>query len=118
MEPEVDLDDLIGSVDDALGLAADLKNDLLDKSDLLDNLSRLATELHADLDTSQSVETVDDFYANLKEAGKKLDKLLRDITSVTVAARKDDDEIATEALGEAKATAKALKRELSDLEPE
>lgn len=115
---ESDLDDLIGEVDDALKLAEELRDQLTDKSDLLDELSKLANALYGDLDTSQSVEVISDFYANLKEANQKLNKLTKDLTTATVAARKEHDDAALDAIKEAKETVKDLKRELDNLEPE
>lgn len=116
MEP--DLDDLIGEAEDALKLSEELRDQLTDKSDLLDELSKLANALYGDLDTSQSVEVISDFYSNLKEANQKLSKLIKDLTTATVAARKEHDDAALDAIKEAKEIVKALKRELDNLEPE
>lgn len=115
------MEDRIGEISDAKGLADDIVADLeaADEGDsALDEALKFAREAADALATAETVETEKDFDLNLKDAWTACEALHPILKAALAKAKKDGEEIREERIGDARSSLKQLVKELRDVMPE
>lgn len=118
-DQESPLQDLIGLLGDAIRPAEAIVTELEKDTDTdLSAALKHATEALENLRTAESVETLGDFTANVRDAAKAVQLLEPVLKKLKRDAKSDGDAAATEAIEEAIDSLRGLKRELADIEGE
>lgn len=118
-DEEDPLEGLIGLMSDVITSAEEIVSPLERSTDTdLGDAAKLARAVRDDFSTAESVEKLEDFILNIREARKNVGLLEADLKKCKRDAKRGDDSAALEAIEEAADALKSLKRELSDIEGE
>jgi DNA repair ATPase RecN len=113
------LESLISLIGDALTAADEVISPLeRDAETDLDDARKHAQAVRDDFSTAESVEKLEDFFVNIREARKNVGLLEAALRKAKLDAKRNDDSAAVEAVEDAVDALKAVKRELSDIESE
>jgi len=113
------LENLISLMGDAITSAEEVVSPLEKDTDTdLSDALKHAREVRDCFSTAESVEKLEDFIANIRDARKHVGLLEAALKKAKKSAKADDDSAAVESIEEAVDALKSLKRELSDIEGE
>jgi DNA repair ATPase RecN len=113
------LETLISLIGDALTAADEVISPLeRDAETDLDDARKHARAVRDDFSTAESVEKLEDFFVNIREARKNVGLLEAALRKAKLDAKRNDDSAAVEAVEDAVDALRAVKRELSDIESE